>query len=240
MTLVHLPHDVQNEISIYLRPHARDPMMAAPDLAALKATHRNFKNLLIWRKTVWKKRILKWIREKTWRRQYPWGIINDAEAAKGFTCKYINDTWRGRGVRVEMIEGMGRVVSFSVSFNNLVTGVRPLPSCFGRRAPRDGENREYFMSDSGELVPVPTYDVALPAWRRKKWLWEVFRDCMETCFAWDIKQFKKDMQLPPNYDLSRAAVFKMFLEEIGVSARAHRGRRTAGSELVQGIDQICD
>jgi len=57
-TLINLPHEVQDNISNYLRK--KDPFSKALGVASIKAVHRNFKAVPLWKNLEWTECISKW------------------------------------------------------------------------------------------------------------------------------------------------------------------------------------
>jgi len=163
---------------------------------------------------------------------------------KGWESK-INKQYRSQNCFVEAMFGKGvgtgfveipkeyKIVWFKVSLLDLVTGIRPLPSCFGR----DGEDD--WRADVGLLqltaqkddwIPAPTLDTLIPINKRREWLIECFMECVLTHWGGKmveknggagknpdfIKEFKNMMDLPPDYELSQTYLFQMFLRELQV------------------------
>ena len=255
-TLINLPHEVQDLISNYLRPHGIflsawvggasteikiDPFSKALGVASIKAVHRNFKEVPLWKNHEWKERIRKWRDENLtklrWKYQY--GTLPDKMIAAGWENK-INKEYRSQNCFVETVVGttLGtgfipvpkeyKVVWFVVSLHDLVTGVRPLPHCFGNDGSfhRQADNGSLLLDASQiNFVPAPTLETLVPVDKRLNWLKECFRECVlehwgkggqgerEPNF---MKYFKEKMDIPSDYKLLYTDLFRMFLRELNV------------------------
>lgn len=237
-TLINLPHEVQDNISNYLR--GGGPFSKTPGVASIKAVHRNFKAVPLWKNHEWVERIRRWRDENLtklrWKYQY--GTLPDEMIKNGWESK-INNQYRSQNCFVETMVGtiLGtgfipvpkeyKVIWFTVSLHDLVTGVRPLPHCFGN----DGSF--HYQADNGSLqidasidfVPAPTLETLIPVDERLNWLKECFRECVlehwgkggqgerEPNF---MKYFKEKMDIPSDYNLSQTDLFRMFLRELNV------------------------
>ena len=71
-----------------------------------------------------------------------------------------------------------KVIWFEVSLHDLVTGVRPLPHCFGNdgNADHQADNGTYRLSS--RFVPAPTLETLIPRNKRREWLIECFMECV--------------------------------------------------------------
>ena len=249
-TLIGLPHELQRHITNYLRPHACtgenvaevkiDPIAKAQDVASIKAVHSNLKAVPLWKNHEWKERIRKWRDENLtklrWKYQY--GTLPDEMIKNGWVSK-INNQYRSQNCFVKTMVGtiLGtgsvevpkeyKVIWFTVSLLDLVTGVRPLPHCFGNDGSfhHQADNGSLQIDASIDFVPAPTLETLIPVDERLNWLKECFRECVlehwgkggqgerEPNF---MKYFKEKMDIPSDYKLSYADLFRMFLRELNV------------------------
>ena len=237
-TLINLPHEVQDLISNYFRKI--DPFSKAPGVASIKAVHTNFKAVPLWKNHEWKEHIRQWRDENLtklrWKYQY--GTL-PAEMIKNGWVSKINNQYRSQNCFVETMVGtiLGtgfipvpkeyKVIWFTVSLHDLVTGVRPLPHCFGNDGNfhHQADNGSLQIDASIDFVPAPTLETLIPVDERLNWLKECFRECVlehwgkggqgerEPNF---MKYFKEKMDIPSDYKLSYADLFRMFLRELNV------------------------
>ena len=271
-TLIGLPHELQHHITNYLRPHACtgenvaefkiDPFSKAPGVASIKAVHSNFKAVPLWKNHEWKERIRKWRDENLTklRWKYQHGTLPDEMIKKGWESK-INKEYRSQNCFVETMVGTTtgtgfvevakeyKVIWLTVSLHDLVTGVRPLPHCFGNdgNAHHQADNGTYQLSV--DFVPAPTLETLVPVDERHEWLIECFRECVLEHWGKKIAKkmprehnftadFKKIMDIPSDYTLSHTDLFRMFLKELGV--RSCQVREKGGYfKRSQGIDDLC-
>ena len=114
-TLINLPHEVQDLISNYFRKI--DPFSKALGVASIKAVHRNFKEVPLWKNHEWKERIRKWRDENLTklRWKYQHGTLPDGMIKKGWESK-INKEYRSQNCFVETMVG-----------TTLGTGFIPVP-----------------------------------------------------------------------------------------------------------------
>ena len=121
-TFINLPHEIQNNISNYLRPHKwtgnitqggiasskiiPDPFSKALGVASIKAVHPELKNIPLWKNHEWKERIRKWrdenMTKKRWKYQY--GVLPNRMIEMGWERK-INHDYRHQGCYVETVFG---------------------------------------------------------------------------------------------------------------------------------------
>ena len=284
-TLISLPHEVQDHISNFLRPHGIflrvqdcvasteikiDPFSKAPGVANIKALHRNFKEVPLWKNHEWKERIRKWRDENLTklRWKYQHGTLPDEMIKKGWESK-INKEYRSQNCFVETMVGTTtgtgfvevakeyKVIWLTVSLHDLVTGVRPLPHCFGddggSHYRATGGNYQLTMSGQGTiLVPAPSLETLIPVDKRREWLVECFMECVLVHWGEKmveknggagekpdfIKEFKNMMDLPSGYELSQTYLFKMFLRELLVgSEQVHE--KEGYFKRSQNIDDLC-
>jgi hypothetical protein len=261
-TLINLPHEVQDLISNYFRKI--DPFSKAPGVASIKAVHRNFKEVPLWKNHEWKERIRKWRDENLTklRWKYQHGTLPDEMIKMGWESK-INNEYRSQNCFVETIVGttLGtgfipvpkeyKVIWFVVSLHDLVTGVRPLPHCFGNdgNADHQADNGTYRLT-AANFVPAPTLETLIPINKRLNWLKECFRECVLEHWGEKmvekkrgekpdfIKEFKNMMDLPSDYELSQTYLFRMFLRELLVrSEQVHE--KEGYFRRSQNIDDLC-
>ena len=238
-TLINLPHEVQDLISNYFRKI--DPFSKALGVASIKAVHRNFKEVPLWKNHEWKERIRKWRDENLTklRWKYQHGTLPDGMIKMGWESK-INNKYRSQNCFVETMVGTTletgfvevpkeyKVIWFTVSLHDLVTGVRPLPHCFGNDGSfhRQADNGSLLLDASQiNFVPAPTLETLVPVDKRLNWLKECFRECVlehwgkggqgerEPNF---MKYFKEKMDIPSDYKLLYTDLFRMFLRELNV------------------------
>ena len=276
-TLINLPHELQHHISNYLRPHTCtgenvaevkiDPIAKAQDVASIKAVHSNLKAVPLWKKGEWKERIRQWRDENLtklrWKYQY--GTLPDKMIKNGWVSK-INNQYRSQNCFVETMVGttLGtgfvevpkeyKVIWFTMSLLDLVTGVRPLPHCFGNDGSfhHQADNGSLQIDASIDFVPAPTLETLVPVDKRLNWLKECFRECvlehwgekMRKMRPWSeikrkfIKEFKEKMDLPSDYKFSYTDLFRMFLKELGV--RSCQVREKEGYfKRSMSIRQLC-
>ena len=273
-TLINLPHELQHHISNYLRPHACtgenvaevkiDPIAKAQDVASIKAVHSNLKAVPLWKKGEWKERIRQWRDENLtklrWKYQY--GTLPDKMIKNGWVSK-INNQYRSQNCFVETMVGttLGtgfvevpkeyKVIWFTVSLLDLVTGVRPLPHCFGNDGSfhHQADNGYLQIDASIDFVPAPTLETLIPVDERLNWLKECFRECVLEHWGEKIakkmqrkpnfmKDFKEMMELPSDYKFSYTDLFRMFLKELGV--RSCQVREKEGYfKRSMSIRQLC-
>ena len=273
-TLITLPHELQHHISNYLRPHACtgkndaevkiDPIAKAQDVASIKAVHSNLKAVPLWKNHEWVERIRRWRDENLtklrWKYQY--GTLPDKMIKNGWGSK-INNQYRSQNCFVETMVGttLGtgfvevpkeyKVIWFSVSLLDLVTGVRPLPHCFGNDGSfhHQADNGSLQIDASIDFVPAPTLETLIPVDERLNWLKECFRECVLEHWGKKIakkmardpnfmKDFKEMMDLPSDYKFSYTDLFRMFLKELGV--RSCQVREKEGYfKRSMSIRQLC-
>ena len=276
-TLIGLPHELQDLISNFLRNHKQidggnapdhppskiDPFSKAPGVASIKAVHSNLKAVPLWKNGEWTARIRQWRDENLtklrWKYQY--GILPDKMIKNGWESK-INKEYRSQNCFVETVVGttMGtgfvevpkeyKVIWFVVSLHDLVTGVRPLPHCFGNdgNAHHQADNGTYQLSS--RFVPAPTLETLVPVDKRLNWLIECFMECVLEHWGEKmvekkrgekpdfIKEFKNMMDLPSDYELSQTYLFRMFLRELLVrSEQVHE--KEGYFRRSQNIDDLC-
>ena len=255
-TLTTLPHELQHHISNYLRPHACtgenvaevkiDPIAKARDVASIKAVHSNLKAVPLWKNHEWIEHIRQWRDENLtklrWKYQY--GTLPDKMIKNGWVSK-INNQYRSQNCFVETMVGTTmetgfvevpkeyKVIWFTVSLHDLVTGVRPLPHCFGNDGSfhHQADNGSLQIDASIDFVPAPTLETLIPVDERLNWLKECFRECvlehwgekMRKKRPWFappkpnfMKEFKEKMDIPSNYKFSYTDLFRMFLRELNV------------------------
>ena len=260
-TLINLPHEIQAHISNFLRPYRWtgdyhfgprgrpeqlmrhtmeiDPFSKAPGVASIKAVHRNFNKVSLWKNREWKEHIRKWrdenLTKMRWKYQY--GTLPDKMIKMGWEYKinkqyrsqdcYVKTTF-GKAVGTGFVEDlkMYKVIWFEVSLYDLVTGVRPLPHCFGNDGSfhRQADNGSLQIDASIDFVPKPTLETLIPVEKRREWLIECFKECILKYWNIDtstnfMKNFKKIMDIPLNYELSQETLFDMFLRELSVCSK---------------------
>ena len=249
-TLINLPHEVQGYIANFLRnpDNVKTPFEKAPQIANIQRIHRNLETVPLWKNFKWKERIRKWRDENLtklrWKYQY--GTLPDKMIKQGWESK-INNDYRHQNCYVETMFGetVGtgfvdvpkeyKVIWFKASLRDLITGVRPLPHCFGSDGGSHyratGGNYQLTMSGQGTiLVPAPSLETLIPINKRREWLIECFMQCVLVYWGDKmveknggagekpdfIKGFKSMMELPSDYELSQTDLFKMFLRELQV------------------------
>lgn len=255
--LIHLPEELQRHISDFLRPHRFmggvgggggelkiDPMATAMDVANIKAVHRNFKDVQLWKKAKWVERICKWRDDHltVMRWEYQFGVLPDKMIKAGWVRK-INEDYRHQNCFVK--SGVLNIIWFEVCVGDLIGGIRPLPSCFGKADDSiDQASRGSLQATigNGVMVDEPTMDTLIPKKMRRALLRKCFKECILDYYPNKdfIKGFKKTMDLPSGHCLTVDDLYRMFLKTLGV----HRGymnydsrtRETAESE---SIDEIC-
>lgn len=275
-TLISLPEVLQSYISDFLRPHPGrgsattpikvDPLLKAQDVANIKAVHRNFQAVPLWKNHEWKTHIREWydkyLTNMRWKYQY--GTLSVQMIEKGWERK-VNNDYRHQNCYVETMWGKGvgtgfvtelkyhKVIWFEVSLHDLITGIRPLPHCFGNDG-RENRSNGIFQAQitSDTMVPMPSLETLIPIDKRREWLIECFMECVIEHWGKKminkngidiensdfIKEFKKMMDLPPNYELSQTQLFRMFLRELNVVGVEERvGVRLA--QRSQSIDELC-
>ena len=272
VTLINLPHEVQYHISNYLRPHTGsggdeaggevkiDPIAKARDVASIKAVHPNLKTVPLWKNREWNERIRKWrdenLTKKRWKYQY--GVLPNKMIELGWEDK-INKQYRSQDCYVETVFGkavgtgfvevtkMYKVIWFEVSLYDLVTGVRPLPHCFGNdgRFHHRADNGSLQIDASIDFAPSPTLETLIPVGKRRGWLIECFQECVLGYWVVGggdnpdfMKEFKKMMDLPYDYELSHTQLFRMFLKELGVR-REDVHEKEGYFKRSESIDDIC-
>ena len=246
-----IPTDIHRHIADFLRPRKCtegnvsdevkvSPFSKAKDVATIKCIHRNFQDVLLWKNHAWKERIRQWCDEHLTKMRwvYKYGTLPEKMIKNGWVSK-INNQYRSQNCFVETMVGtiLGtgfipvpkeyKVIWFTVSLNDLVTGVRPLPHCFGNDGSfhHQADNGSLQIDASVDFVPAPTLETLIPVDERLNWLKECFRECVlehwgkggqgerEPNF---MKYFKKKMDIPSNYKLSYTDLFRMFLRELNV------------------------
>jgi len=278
-TLINLPHEVQDNISNFLRPHGIflrvqdcvasteikiDPFSKAQGVASIKALHRNFKAVPLWKNLEWTERIREWRDENLtkMRWKYQHGVLPNKMIKNGWERK-INHDYRHQGCYVETIFGYRpgavgaeapkeyKIVWFEVSLLDLVTGVRPLPHCFGNDGNNDWRaDNGTFQLTAANFVPAPTLETLIPRNKRREWLIECFIECVLVHWGEKmvekkrgekpdfIKEFKNMMDLPSDYELSQTYLFRMFLRELLV--RSEQVREKEGYfKRSQNIEDLC-
>ena len=241
-----------------------DPLSKARDIAIMKAVHPNLKTVPLWKNHEWKEHIRKW-RDKRFtmmRWKYEYGKLSDKMIRGGWEKK-INNIYRHQNCYVEttVMKGVGRenygkieefkIIWFEVSLLDLITGIRPLPHCFGN----NGNNGIFQITR--KFVPAPTLETLIPADKRREWLIKCFKECVvkywgrkivqkNGCCASEkydfIKEFKKLMDLPSNYELSYTQLFRMFLRELCVRSIEPNSVLAAWRAKIkcsENIEQIC-
>ena len=241
-----------------------DPIAKAQDVASIKAVHSNLKAVPLWKNHEWKERIRKWRDENLtklrWKYQY--GTLPDKMIKNGWVSK-INNQYRSQNCFVVTMVGttLGtgfvevpkeyKVIWFTVSLHDLVTGVRPLPHCFGNDGSfhHQADNGSLQIDASIDFVPAPTLETLVPVDKRLNWLKECFRECVLEHWGKKIakkmardpnfmKDFKEMMDLPSDYKFSYTDLFRMFLKELGV--RSCQVREKEGYfKRSMSIRQLC-
>ena len=246
-----------------------NPFVKSPEVAKIQMIHRNLKTVSLWKMFEWKKRIQEWrdknLTLKQW--EYQYGTLPNQMIEKGWESK-INNIYRHQGCYVKTESGaletgfneMARehkIIYFEVSLFDLITGIRPLPSAFGR-APRSEENLAaagslYIRMPSEMMVPEPTLETMIPKDKRREWLIECFMDCVLTHYIKKIiekkgsagekpdfmKDFKEMMGLAPNYSLTETDLFKMFLRELQVRSGGMYAHDMHQYQRADSIDDLC-
>ena len=278
-TLINLPHEIQYHISNFLRPHTWgggnvadlsaevniDPLSKARDIANIKAVHSNLTMLPLWKYYEWKNHIRQWrdahMTYIHWKYQY--GVLPVAMIKQGWEKK-INNDYRHQHCYVETMVGkaMGtgfvdvakeyKVIWFEVSLLDLITGVRPLPHCFGHDGGNDYRADNGVLQLAQEFVPAPSLETLIPLDKRLDWLKECFCACVlkhwgnkmveKRCSAGEkpdfIKEFKNMMDLPSDYELSQTDLFKMFLKELNIVSRPVH-EKEGYFKRSQNIEDLC-
>ena len=273
LTLINLPHEVQYHISNYLRPHTGsggdeaggevkiDPIAKARDIASIKAVHSNFKAVPLWKNHEWKERIRQWCDEHLTKMRwvYQYGTLSEKMIQKDWESK-INHIYGHQGCYVKTMIGTSvgtgfsevereyKVIWFKVCLKDLITGIRPLPHCFGSVPKEYAGSLGTFRMDQ-HFVPAPSLKTMIPKWERRKWLLQCFTECVVEHWGGEIvkknggevekldfmKEFKKLMELPSDYDLTQGQLFRMFLKELRVRADySDPDRRDAGGSARSG------
>ena len=275
-TLVTLPEDIQGQIANFLRP-LQHPLSRAPDVGRIKAVHPNLKAVPLWKNHEWRKHIREWRDENLtkMRWKYKYGALPEEMIKKGWESK-INHIYRHQGCYVwpmmETTVGTGfsevqrvrKIIFFEVSLENLISGIRPLPHCFGNNGSTWAAGCGRLLVGEQHFVPLPSLKTMIPKSERRSWLMECFRECILEHWGKIIlgilgiagrlvldgskgekfdfmKEFKKIMELPSDYDLYETQLFRMFLKELGVrsdysDAYVERNLRRRRSE---GVDELC-
>ena len=282
-----IPTDIHRHIADFLRPrkctedHVADevkvdPFSKAKDVATIKCIHRNFQDVLLWKNHAWEEHIWRWCDEhlKKMRWVYQYGTLSEKMIQKDWESK-INHIYRHQGCYVKPMIGTSvgtgfseveceyKVILFEVSLRDLITGIRPLPHCFGNdgRDAADGDGLQMRITTNCEMmVPEPSLKAMIPKYERRKWLLQCFTECILNHWGEKIveknggsgekldfmKEFKKIMELPSDYELTQQQLFRMFLKELRVRADySDPDRRDAGGgigshgKLTENIDQLC-
>lgn len=247
-----------------------NPLSKARDVAHIKAVHPNLQTVPLWKNTEWKERIRKWRDEHlttmTWK--YKYGTLHDEMIKMGWEKK-INNDYRRQNCYVEttLMEGMGanygkikefKVIWFEVCLLDLIVGTRPLPHCFGN----DGNNIRRANNGNFNItnfIPPPTLKTTIPKDKRREWLIESFMDCILVYYGKKIveknrgkiveknsapnfmKEFKKIMDLPSDYELSQTQLFRMFLKELKVAKKTcYCPSFTCCANCPDNIDKLCE
>ena len=272
--LQNLPNDIHNYIGDMLRPKKLsdedpnseekiDPFAKASDVANMKILHRNFSNVPLWKNFEWTERIRKWCDKNlmTMRWKYQYGTLPQEMIKIGMENK-INTEYRHQDCYVETMYGKGigtgfiielkmhKVIWFTVNLKNLISGMRPLPSIFGRAASNEMGDASLgtlnlSFGSNGVFVPAPSLMTIIPEDKRKEWLIECFKECILEYYGKKIakkilkkrsrvesvkfeksmipnfiKEFKELMSLPSDYELTRTDLFRMFLKELKVPEKS--------------------
>lgn len=281
-----IPTDIHRYIADFLRPHKCTegnvsdevkvtPFSKAKDVATIKCIHRNFRDVLLWKNHAWKERIRQW-REENWttmRWVYQYGTLPEKMIQKDWESK-INHIYRHQGCYVKTMIGTSvgtgfseeeceyKVILFEVSLRDLITGIRPLPHCFGYNPSfndRASQNGNLLLHHK-DFVPKPSLKTMIPKYDRRKWLLQCFTECILNHWGEKIveknggsgekldfmKEFKKIMELPSDHELTQGLLFRMFLKELQVRAdysntptRALGGGIDGHGKLTESIDQLC-
>ena len=277
-----MPTDIHRHITNFLRPHkctegnVSDEVKVAPfskakDVATIKCIHRNFQDVLLWKSHAWKERIRQWRDEHLTKMRwvYQYGTLPEKMIQKDWESK-INHIYRHQGCYVKTMIGTSvgtgfseveqeyKVILFEVSLRDLITGIRPLPHCFGSIPRENGMYKGEFVSK--HFIPAPSLKTMVPKYERRKWLLQCFTECILNHWGEKIveknggsgekldfmKEFKKIMELPSDYELTQGHLFRMFLEELQVRPDySDPDRRDAGDgigshgKLTENIDQLC-
>jgi hypothetical protein len=225
----------------------------------------------LWKKREWKSRILEWRDENltymNWKYQY--GTLPEDMIKNGWENK-INKDYRHQNCYVENVFGkvvgtgfvgeakQFKVIYFEVNLLDLLTGVRPLPSCFGKDGRDDSRNGRWDKGEidvgrtSGLFVPAPSLETLIPVKKRREWLKECFKKCVLEYWGKKIaatndgggenpnfiKEFKKLMGIPYNYEMSHTDLFRMFLREMMVGPRPVR-EKGGYFKRSESINDIC-
>ena len=279
-----IPTDIHRHIADFLRPRKCtedrvadevkvDPFSKAKDVATIKCIHRNFQDVLLWKNHAWKERIRQWCDEHLTKMRwvYKYGTLPEKMIQKDWESK-INHIYRHQGCYVETMIGTSvgtgfseegceyKVILFEVSLRDLITGIRPLPHCFGHDRDAGERARNSALLLTRHFVPAPSLNTMIPKYDRRKWLLQCFTECILNHWGEKIveknggsgekldfmKEFKKIMELPSDYELTQGQLFRMFLKELQVrSDYSDPDRRDAGDgigshgKLTENIDQLC-
>ena len=209
VTLINIPHELQNLISNFLRPHKRsdenvdqlsvginpypveikmDPFSKAPGVSNFKEAHSNLNNIPLWKNHEWKKRIREWRDEHLTKMRwvYKYGTLPEKMIQKCWESK-INNNYRHQDCYVQTmirtsigtgfseVEQEYKVILFEVSLQNLITGIRPLPHCFGSN---QTECDLSGLQIDANFVPAPSLKTMIPKDNRREWLLECFTKCI--------------------------------------------------------------
>ena len=264
-TFINLPHEVQDLISNYFRK--TDPFSKVPNVATIKALHPNLNKVPLWKNLVWEEHILQWRDENLtklrWKYQY--GTLPNKMIEKGWENKINKQYWSQNCFVKTMVGttlGTGfvkvpkeyKVIWFEVSLLDLITGVRPLPSCFGRDGNDDwrvdGGTLQFEAATPDNWIPAPTLETLIPRNKRREWLIECFMECVLVHWGEKIvekkrgekpnfiKEFKNMMDLPSGYELSQTYLFRMFLRKLQVRGEAVH-EKEGYLKRSQNIDDLC-
>jgi len=259
-TLIDLPETVQSHISNFLRPRWRlgpttfSGIFQAPDVASIKAVHPNLGAVPLWKKNEWKKRIREWGSENLtkMRYKYQYGTLPDQMIKKGWEEK-INTTYRHQNCYVEH-----KFIYFEVSLKDLISGIHPLPSAFGRDSQQEDDLADLGslqLSVNGgyvhEMVPAPTLNTMIPKNKRREWLIKCFIECVLEHYTKKMavqaadkqpdfmKEFKKIMDLPFDYPFTQTNLFKIFLIELNVYSGTVYSHEAHSFDMADNINDLC-
>lgn len=283
-TFINLPHELQNHISNFLRPYKLaegnggelkiDPMSKSCNIGRLKSAHRNFAFIPLWKDYEWKKQIHQWRDENLTKMRwtYKYGILPDEMIKKGWEKK-INLKYRRQGcyVKTTWLKGLNefsgqfkkiKKILFEVCFRDLITGIRPLPHCFGNNGSNTFSYALGGLQLDGNFVPAPSLKTMIPKSERREWLFECFTECVLKYWGEIIiekngnigkglnfiNEFKKIIHLPTDYKITQRKLFRMFLKELLVrhvylndsnSLPLDRPGRFALINPTENINELC-
>jgi hypothetical protein len=265
VTLINLPHEIQDHIANMLRPHKSGVcsvgdfldthFLKALDIAHIKTTHRNFKTVRLWKNLEWKQLIHKYktgrFIKMNW--EYKYGILPDTMIKKGWEDK-INNIYGHQGCYVKTVTKkssyeLNKIIYFKINHLNLISGIHPLPSCFGQDTSHNDLYQgsvEALPAGRSSRVAAPSLMTLIPKMERRTWLIKCFEDCVVMHYTKNgtlnfMTEFNKKMNLPSCYSFPLTYIFKMFLKELRVHS-TYVGYTNSAANSVgtsENIREVC-